>query len=106
MNLGLALGGAALVGVGAGVGAWATQHAWPRTLGHLLRTEIRLGGAELRIRRLQAEVDQAQTDLAELRDDIPGVWESGFAAGQHTDEWTLVVAEVQRRQREHGGGRS
>lgn len=106
MNLGLVLGGVALVGIGIGIGAIAVDRGVPWLAHKLARQQAEL--VRLRWDRVAIlhRVAELTDHLEELRDGIPEVWESGFKAARDTDEWTLVAAEVQRRQREHGGGRS
>jgi hypothetical protein len=64
--LGLVLGGAALVGIGVAVGARAAEQGLPRVLSYLLRTEIRLGHAEHRVRRLERQLANAEEAFASL----------------------------------------
>lgn len=67
-TLGLILGGAALVGVGVGIGARAAERALPRVLAYLLRTEIRLARAERQVGKLARQLEGAEEAFRALAD--------------------------------------
>jgi len=94
-----AAGGALLVGIGVAAGRWWERRTCANDHDLLPVLERRLARAE---RAHEADLDA----IAELREGVGDVWDRAFEAGRTTDEWTLVAAEVQRRQRERGGGRS
>jgi len=104
-----AAGGALLVGIG----AVAASPALRLLARRLARSHRDLRRYRRQLAQYEHDLDVAKTEVrdlaeavAELREGIPKVWDEAFKASQQTDEWTLVAAEVQRRQREHGGGRS
>jgi len=104
-----AAGGALMLAVGAVLAEPALRQL-TRNLAHahraLRRYRRQLAQYEHDLDVAETEVRDLAEAVAELREGIPGVWDEAFKAGQQTDEWALVAAEVQRRQRERGGGRS
>ena len=96
------LGAAALVGVGAALGGRGVEKTLPRLLAYLARTELAAARAERQVRRLDREVADAQEGLAELRASIPHVWDLAAKATRDHDVLGLVVAGVERQQRERG----
>ena len=85
--------------VGVAAGRWWERRTCANDHDLLPVLERRLARAE---RAHEADLDA----IAELRAGVSDMWDRAFKAGRTTDEWTLVAAEVQRRQRERGGGRS
>jgi len=94
-----AVGGALLVGVGIAAGRWQARREWAAHRDYTAVLEANLALVEAEARYLQAAVE-------ELREGVGRVWDQAFKAGRETDEWTLITREAERRQREHGGGRS
>jgi hypothetical protein len=102
--LGAILGGAALLGIGVAIGARAAEKGLPRLVRYLARVERDAARAEREVRELSRDLEKAWIDLADLREQIPALWDRAFDAGHNTDAWRLITAAVERRQRQPDGG--